>query len=112
MQPVLSLIKTDTLRPVQDRTIDIPLNPPADATGWGRVDWKLSPRDARCSARIVDAEDGHDLRIGLYSGDSLAPLEAIVGLKPVVLRLEVHPSAAEPVMLEEVQAGFTPRLGQ
>jgi hypothetical protein len=101
-----------SLRPVQDRTIDIPLNPPADATGWGRVDWKLSPRDARCSARIVDAEDGHDLRIGLYSGDSLAPLEAIVGLKPVVLRLEVHPSAAEPVMLEEVQAGFTPRLGQ
>ena len=101
-----------SLRPVQVCTIDVPLNPPADATGWGSVDWKLSPSDARCNARIVDAQDDHDLRITLYPGDSLAPLEAIIGRKPVVLRLEVYPSAAEPVILEKVQAGFTSSAGK
>jgi len=101
-----------SLRPVRARTIDVALNPPAQATGWGSVDWKLSPIDARCNARIVDAQDGHDLRITLYPGDSLGPLEAIVGLKPTVLRLEVYPSAGQPVILEQVRAGFTSSAGQ
>ena len=96
-----------SLRPVQARTIDIPLNPSTEAEGWGNVDWKLSPPDARCEARIVDREHNKDLRISLYTGDSLAPLAAIVGLQPVVLRLKVYPSAAEPVILESVQAHFT-----
>lgn len=96
-----------SLRPVEARTIDVPLEPPANATGWGNVGWKLSPPDARCKARIVDSKDGRDLRISLYTDDSLAPLAAIVGLKRVVLRLEVYPSAAEPVILENVQIRFT-----
>lgn len=94
------------LRPVEARTIDVLLTPPANATGWGNVDWMLSPPDARCEARIIDPEGGHDLRINLYAGDSLAPLAAIVGLKPVLLRLEVYPSAAEPVILKDVQIRF------
>ncbi len=97
------------LRPVVARTLDVPLRPPPGATGWGRVDWKLSPRDARCEARIVDAEKGHDLMISLYAGDSLGPLAAIVGLTPVALRLEVCPSAAEPVILDKVEVRFTSR---
>jgi len=100
-----------SLRPVQTRTIDVPLTPPAKAAGWGRVEWKLSPDDARCTARIVDAEDGHDLRISLYAGDSLAPLAAVVGLKPVMLRLEVYPSKAEPVVLQSIQVRFTSDSG-
>ena len=96
-----------SLRPVVARTIEGPLTPPPKAAGWGSVEWKLSPPDAQCKARIVDAEDGHDLRISLYSGDSLAPLAAIIGLKPVVLRLEVYPSTPGPVTLERVQARFT-----
>ncbi len=96
-----------TLRPVQGRTIDVPIEPPTDAAGWGSVHWKLSPRDARCNARIVHTQDGHDVRTNLHPGDSLAPLVATLGLKPVVLRLEVHPSAAEPVTLQEVQVRFT-----
>jgi len=81
------------------------------AAGWGRVEWTLSPTDARCKARIVDAEDGHNLRISLYAGGSLAPLAAIVGLKPVVLRLEVYPSTAEPVILGSVQVRSTSNSG-
>ena len=61
----------------------------------------------RCKARIVDLENGRDLRISLYPGESLAPLAAVVGLKPVVLRLEVYPSTAEPVVLENVEVRFT-----
>ena len=95
------------LQPVQMRTIDVLLNPPVHAVGWGNVDWKISPSDARCKARIVDLENGRDLRISLYPGESLAPLAAVVGLKPVVLRLEVYPSAAEPVVLENVEVRFT-----
>jgi len=94
------------LKPVQARTVDVLIRPPAGVTGWGSVDWTLSPRDARCTARIVDPESGHDLRISLYPGDSLAPLAAIVGLKPVVLRLEVFPALDEPVVLEAVQLRF------
>lgn len=105
------LLDDVSLRPIQARTIEVALNPPADATGWGTIDWKLSPLDARCKAQIVDAEHGRDLRIRLYAGDSLAPLAAIVGLKPVVLRLEVYPSAAEPVILEAVQVRFTSKSG-
>jgi hypothetical protein len=54
-----------SLRPVETRTIDVPLEPPANATGWGNVGWKLSPPDARCKARIVDSQNGRDLRISL-----------------------------------------------
>ncbi|MBI4578860.1 MAG: hypothetical protein HY718_04105, partial [Planctomycetes bacterium] len=95
------------LQPVQVRTLDIPLNPPADAAGWGTIDWKLSPADARCEADIEDPEDDHTLRKRLYPGDNVAPLVAVVGLKPVVLRLKVYPSPAETVVLEEVQIRFT-----
>lgn len=95
------------LRPVEARSIDVLLNPPANAMGWGSVDWKLAPADARCKARIVDSEHERDLWITLYSGDSLAPLAAVVERKPVVLRLEFFPSTAQPVTLEKVQARFT-----
>ncbi len=95
-----------TLRPIRERTIEIPLTPPTNAKGWGVVEWTLSPADARCEADLVDPEDGHTLRMRLYSGDSLAPLEALVGLRPVLLRLQISPSAEEPVVLKEVQIGF------
>jgi len=96
-----------SLRPVKIHTIDVPLHPPVGAAGWGNVDWKLSPPDARCDAHIVDRKHGKDLRISLYTGESLSPLAAIVELQPVVLRLKVYPSAAEPVILESVQVRFT-----
>lgn len=95
-----------TLRPVQPRTISIPLIPPADAATWGTVHWLLSPGDARYKATLLDAEDRHPLRMRLYSGDNVAPLEAVVGMRPVVLRLEVYPSMGEPVELEKVQVNF------
>ncbi|HIE28983.1 TPA: hypothetical protein EYP66_17045 [Candidatus Poribacteria bacterium] len=95
------------LRPVQTRIIHVPLNPPANVTSWGIIDWKLSPSDARCDAEIIDAKDEQKLRMRLYPGDSLAPLAAVVGMKPVLLRLKVYPSAVEPVILEKVQVGFT-----
>ena len=99
------------LKPVQARTIDVPIRPPAGVAGWGAVDWTLFPRDARCRARVVDPESGHDLRISLYPGDSLAPLEVICGLKPLVLRLEIFPAPDEPIVLESVQVRFRSRSG-
>jgi hypothetical protein len=99
------------LRPTQERTIVVPLRPPADAGQWGCVHWKLSPADARCDATIIDPKDRRRLRTRLYSGDSLAPLVAIVGLKPVWLRLSVYPTAAEPVAIEEIKVTFGIRAG-
>jgi len=68
---------------------------------------KTTPPDARCNAQIVDAKDNHILRSRLFPKDSLEPLSAITGLKPVMLNLTVYPSMAEPVILEEVQICFT-----
>ena len=102
------------LRPVQTRTIDVPIEPPIQAADWGNVHWKLSPHDARCKAIIVDAEKekGSEVRKSLYSGDSLAPLAATVGgVRPLVLRLEVYPSVVEPVVLQEVEVRFTSSSG-
>ena len=98
-----------SLKPVQTRTIDVALRPPSDAAGWGEVRWKLTPQDARCTARVVDPTSGNDLSITVYSGDSLAALEAIVGLKPVTLRLEVYPTPDEAVVLDTVEARYTSR---
>ena len=97
------------LKPVQTRTIDVALDPPADTTGWGAVRWKLTPHDARCAARVVDPKSGQELVVTLYSGDSLAGLQAIVGLKPVTLRLELYPSPGEPVVLDAVEVSYTKR---
>ena len=94
------------LRPVQTRVINVPLNPPAIAKSWGTIHWKLSPADARYDASIVSAEDGHLLRSRLYCSDSLAPLAANTGVKSVVLRLMVYPSASEPVTLEQIKLRF------
>jgi hypothetical protein len=57
-------------------------------------------------AELVAAEEDHLLRKRLYSGDSLAPLAAVVGRQPVRLRLRVYPAAEESVVLEDVQVGF------
>ncbi len=54
-------------------------------------------------------KDGHRLRTRLYPGDNLAPLASMVGLEPVVLRLQVYPSAKEPVALERIRIGFKPQ---
>jgi len=97
-------------KPVRERTIHVPLTPPPEALGWGAVEWELSPDDARIEAEIVDAQDGHPLRTRLYSGDNLAPLDAVVGLKPVVLRIQVSPLANGPVALERVRIGFRSRM--
>jgi hypothetical protein len=94
------------LRPVQERVIDVPLELPAEAAGWGTAEWRLSPSDARVEAELVAAEEDHLLRKRLYSGDSLAPLAAVVGRQPVRLRLRVYPAAEESVVLEDVQVGF------
>ncbi|MEE3370534.1 MAG: hypothetical protein VX346_14440 [Planctomycetota bacterium] len=96
-----------SLKPIQTRTIDISLTPPPGAAGWGAVHWKLTPQDARCAARVVDPETGQDLSLTVYSGDSLTALEAIVGLKPVTLRLELYPSPGEPVALDAVKVRYT-----
>lgn len=97
------------LRPVDKREIDIRLTPPPSAAGWGRVRWTLDPSDARCGGRIIAPESGEDLLISVYSGDHIGALEALVGLQPVTLRLEVYPSAAEPITLQRVEAQFVAR---
>jgi len=94
------------LRPVQERVIDVPLELPAPAAGWGTVNWRLSPSDAHVKAELLAAKKDHLLRKRLYSGDSLAPLLAVVGRQPVRLRLRVYPSAEESVVLEEVEVGY------
>ncbi len=94
------------LRPVQERVIDVPLELPDDAVGWGTVKWRLSPVDARADAELLAADDDRVLCRRLYSGDSLAPLAAVAGRGPVRLRLHVYPSAAEAVVLEEVTVGY------
>ena len=95
------------LRPIQLRTVEIPLTPPDNAVAWGSIDWKLSPADARCEAIIVDADDGHPLLTRLNSGDNMAALGVISELEPVVLRLQVSPSAKSPVIVEQVRIRFS-----
>jgi len=95
-----------TLKPVQARTIEIPVNMPASALKWAAVDWELSPSDARYDATIVDVETNQLLRTRLYNGDNLAPLAAVTETKALILRLTVYPSVDEPVILEKVKAGF------
>lgn len=76
---------------MQERVIDVPLERPETAAGWGTVDWRLSPSDAHVEAELLAAEKDY--------------LLAVVGRQPVRLRLRVYPSAAESVVLEEVEVG-------
>lgn len=53
-------------------------------------------------AELVAAEEDCLRRRHLYSGDSLAPLAAVVGRQPVRL----YPFVGESVVLEDVQVDF------
>lgn len=97
------------LRAVQERVIDVPLALPAEASGWGTVEWLLSPSDAYVQAEVIAARQDHVLQRRLHSGDSLAPLAAVMGREPVRLRLRVYPSAQESVVLREVKLGTIPQ---
>lgn len=47
VQPTDGIVWLDDLklRPVQSRTIDVPLTPPDQSSGWGAIEWRLSPSD-------------------------------------------------------------------
>lgn len=91
--------------PVAERVIDVPLELAKNASGWGKLTWRLSPTDAVAHGELISSDDNSVIQKRIYSGDSLAPLMAIVGRKPILLRLRVYPSAKANVVLEQVELG-------